>query len=387
MTTFRIKQAELWHVHVPVQAEYVSSPEFGPHADAADRWLLRLTDEDGQTGWGESVFKAGHFDMQAMLDRMVAAEAGDLNPSMLTLEEPDANYWRRPLPPAEYSGELSNIRPRVRHAYQTLFEMALLDLIARRAEISLSQFLGGRWRDRIKADYWMGRVTPDDAVRLARRGESLGFKGLKIKTTLEDPNVERLEAIAQAVPGWHVTVDPNGRLYRLDDALPTIRAMDAVGNMAILEDPFPRNHLEQFAALRPLISARVVVHIDPPESLWAVLQSGAAGGLNIDSHTQGMLFWKAQAAAADAANLSIWHGSAIDLGIFTAAQLHLCASAPNARLPGDQVGPWLRESHLLTEDFKLEDGCVMVPQGPGLGVEVDMNEVERFTKHALSANA
>jgi L-alanine-DL-glutamate epimerase-like enolase superfamily enzyme len=323
--------------------------------------------------------------MQTLLDRLVANETGDFNFSLLTLDDPNASYWRRPLPPSPYSGELANTRWRVRHLYQTLFETALLDLASRRANVSLSQFLGGRWREKIKTDYWMGRVTPDDAARLVKRGMELGFKGVKVKTTLEDPNVERLEAIAEAAPGWHVTVDPNERFYRLEDALPTIRAMDAVGNMAILEDPFPRFHLQDFAALRPKINARVVVHIDPPESLWAVLTSGAAGGLNIDSHTQGIMFWKAAAAAAEFAGLSIWHGSGVDMGICTAAQLHLAASAPNCRLPGDQVGPWIRETHLLTENFKVEDGHIIVPDGPGLGVDVDMNELDRRTKKQFAA--
>ena len=75
-------------------------------------------------------------------------------------------------------------------------------------------------------------------------------------------------------------------------------------------------------------------------------------------------------------------GSGLDLGIRTAAELHLAASAPNCILPGDQAAPWLRESHLLKEDFAIEDGHVLLPEGPGLGVEVDLAAVEKYcTSH------
>ena len=78
------------------------------------------------------------------------------------------------------------------------------------------------------------------------------------------------------------------------------------------------------------------------------------------------------------ANLPVWQGSGIDLGIATAAQLHLSASAPNCTLPGDLAGPWLRESHLLTRDLEIENGHVLVPGGPGMGVDVDLDAVDRY---------
>jgi len=377
-----ITRIECWAVRVPLLQEWAVSPEFGEHAFSEERLILRLEDNDGYEGWSESVPGLPEAAVNDTLSRLVGKSLGELRPAFLDLWPPGSQYWHKPLPPSPYTPNLANLQHRLRHPMQTLIEMALSDLTARRSGVPLYQLFGGAWRDRVLTDYWMGRVTPERAQKCVKRGRQLGFHGIKLKTTLEDPNVERLEAIRDVAPDWKVTVDPNGRLYRLDDAWPTIRAMDAVGNMAILEDPFPRFHLEQFAALRPRINARVVVHIDPPESLWAVLQSGATGGLNIDSHAQGLFNWRMQAAVAAQANLSVWHGSGLDLGIATAAQLHLAAATPNCQLPGDQVGPWLRESHLLRSDFVVEDGRVLVPQGAGLGIEVDSAALDHYTtKH------
>ena len=220
------------------------------------------------------------------------------------------------------------------------------------------------------------RIPEWDHVHV-KRALDLGFHGMKLKTTLEDPDPERLEAI-RSVAGekFKITLDPNGRYYRLDDALPRLLELDAIGNLGVIEDPFPRFHLEEFAALRPRLKARVVLHIDPPESFPNVIAARAAGGLNIDSHAVGPFQWRVMAGAAEMANLPIWHGSGLNLGVYTALQLHLSASAPNCVLPGDQIGPWVREATLVKEPFTVRDGCVAVPEGPGIGVTPDMEAIE-----------
>ena len=376
-----ITQVGVWEVTVPLLEEWAASPEFGSNpAGIDDRFVLRLTDEDGFEGWGEAVRSGARSSAEDALSCLVNRPVSSFRLSFLDLWPGGSLYWQRPPAPSPYAADPANLQHRLRHPLQALVEMALSDLTARRAGLPLCALWGGAWRDRVPVDYWMPRTTPDHAVRCVERGIALGFSGVKLKTSLEDPNVERLSAIRQASPDCKVTVDANGRFYRLDDANSVLREMDRMGNMAILEDPFPRFHLEEFAELRRRVQARVVVHVDPPESMWNVLTSGAAGGLNIDG-ASGLYNWRLQAAAAAQANLPVWQGSGIDLGIATAAQLHLSASAPNCTLPGDQAGPWLRESHLLTNDFDLEDGNVRLPDGPGMGVEVDRGALDRYCTH------
>lgn len=383
-----LKKIELWGVAVPLLHEWASSPEFGEHGHpkapgSASHIIVCLTDESGHEAWGESTKRGSLEDLQAQLQQLLSKDSPWHRSALLKLTEPGHQYWERPIEPSPYAPQAANLRHRLRNPWQNLLETALNDLLAKRAGVSLSELWGGPWREAVEVDYWMGRTTPEHAKACVLRAKQLGFRGIKIKTALEDPNVERLEAIREAGGAdWKVTVDPNGRFYRLEDALPTIRAMDRVGNMAILEDPFPRFHLEDFRALRSKIDARVVVHIDPPETLWDVLRSGAAGGLNLSHAAQGPSEWRADAAAAERANLSIWHGSGLDLGIATAAQLHLAASAPNCCLPGDQASPWLRESTLLSTPFELIDGKLRVPrEGPGLGVAVDRSQLDNYAVH------
>ncbi len=381
MSSDRIVSIEAWLVSVPLLEEWAASPELGGHLSGPPRLILRLQDEEGNEGWGEGCTTMGAEPLTEVLKRLVNAGLGALRLPLLDLWAAPT-YYHKPLPPSSFAPDHANLQHRLRHPLQAPVEMAALDLIARRAGVPLHTFFGGAWRDRVSVDYWMGRTTPEHAASCVERGKSLGFTGIKLKTTLEDENVRRLEAIREAGgPDWSVTVDPNGRFHRLDDALQTILAMDAVGNMSVLEDPFPRVYLDEFAALRPRIKARLVLHIDPPETLNQVIQSRAVGGLNIDSHCQGLMAWRFQAAAAAQANLPVWHGSGLDLGIATAAQLHLAAATPNCQLAGDQAGPWLREATLVKTEFQVEKGHVLVPPGSGLGVEPDRDAIDRYACH------
>jgi len=387
MDRLRIKRARAWRVRVPLLEEWCASPEFGGQPVGPDRLIVMLGDQHGNVGWGEGQFKAGD-DVGAVLGRIVGRPMDSFRTQFLDLYAPGALYWQLPGAPSPFASREADVRDRLRHPFQTPIELAMLDLTCRASGVSLSQHWGGRWRDVIATDYWMGRVTPAHARACVRRGIELGFRGVKIKTALADPNVERLEAIRDAAgtTDFGVTVDPNQRFHRLDDARATIMAMDRVGNLKILEDPFPRTCLRDSAAIRSQINARLVIHVGEPETLHDVLVSGAAGGLNLDSHAVGLAGWRHLAAAADAANLTCWHGSALDLGIYTAAQLHLAAVTPNCQLPGDQIGPWLRQSHLLKHDFVIRDGGVAVPNGPGLGVDVDPALVERYALAAFAAD-
>jgi L-alanine-DL-glutamate epimerase-like enolase superfamily enzyme len=238
-----IQKAAVWRVSVPLLEEWVYSPEFGRHP-SGDRLFLQLLDRDGNEGWGEGPWRIGDPDLEVALRRLCDPSVCLRSSFLNSLRKPETGYWCQPPPPSPFAPPLENLRHRLTHPLQVAAETALLDLAGRQAGLSVSAFFGGLWRDSVKSDCWMGRGTPELAAACARRAVELGFVGLKMKTTLEDPSVEKLEAIREAVgPNFEVTVDPNGRFYRLDDSWKIIRAMDAVGNLKILEDPFPRTSL------------------------------------------------------------------------------------------------------------------------------------------------
>ena len=76
----------------------------------------------------------------------------------------------------------------------------------------------------------------------------------------------------------------------------------------------------------------------------------------------------------------------IDLGIGSAAELHLSALA-NVRpdlVPCGIFGPWFLVDDVITERFVMQAGAIEIPNGPGLGVEVDMDKVKHYEKRVTS---
>jgi muconate cycloisomerase len=81
---------------------------------------------------------------------------------------------------------------------------------------------------------------------------------------------------------------------------------------------------------------------------------------------------------ADLFGLPYWHGSEIDLGILEASYVHKSASAAQATLPADIFGRLIREHDLLRQPLAIRRGEVEVPEGPGLGVELDPDAVAHY---------
>jgi muconate cycloisomerase len=81
---------------------------------------------------------------------------------------------------------------------------------------------------------------------------------------------------------------------------------------------------------------------------------------------------------ADAAGKPYWHGSEIDLGIMEAGYVHAAAATAGATLPSDIFGSMIRESDLLSTPLQFTGTSVVVPDGPGLGVDLDEALLARY---------
>ena len=147
--------------------------------------------------------------------------------------------------------------------------------------------------------------------------------------------------------------------------------------------------------------ARVAERIDVPvmadESAWTALdileihELQAAECFSCYVTKPGGLY-RARQQAELAAALGIYHdiGGSIELGIGNAANLHLGAAMPAAILPsvcpvtkpagaaGPEIAGVYYLDDIVTEPFRFEDGKVMVPDGPGLGVEVDVEKLAQY---------
>ena len=75
--------------------------------------------------------------------------------------------------------------------------------------------------------------------------------------------------------------------------------------------------------------------------------------------------------------LPTWRGTGVDLGIRDMSSVHAAAAA-GCELPCDIIGSLLREDDLIVDPIPFEDGLLVVPDAPGLGVELDRDALAHY---------
>lgn len=345
----RIAEIAVHKVIVPMRPNTVNSPYWGkPEFDEVPKFIIKVLTDDGLYGVGESY-------------RGVTRDAVDASAKLLLGADPLRMSLRHlPIPHNP--------------AYDA-FEIALFDLVGKAIGWPVHQLLGGAVRDRVEVDYWCGRKTPEDIAETAREGWAKGFKGLKMKCALEDPMVERVQAIAAAVPEMKITIDPNLRFYRPGAALELAHQLEGY-NIAVFEDPTPHEDLAWYVFMRRELKFPLALHLGRPEDVVAAIRADCIDCFNLGG---GMVRFVDMAAIAHAAGKPVWHGSGVDLGILDMAYVHACAAARGCTLASDIIGNFLREDDLIVAPIAYEDGYALVPQTPGLGVELDEAAVARYS--------
>jgi len=373
----KVTRIEIDEVVVRARPDSVNSPQLDkplhmlPYAgnnpwsvqfDEIPKLLLRLHTDEGIVGLGECY-------------RGVALEAvRDISRTLIGHELTDLNLQALPLPAGRlYDG----------------FETAILDALGRFREVSIAEMIGGRYRDRVSCGYWTGHRTVEDAARKAVEGKAKGFDCIKFKCDSEDPVDEWCAAIRETCgPQFRVILDPNGRFENVAVARRIAQRLEAIGNVLLLEDPIPRWDVESLALLRTLTSIPIALQIAIPYNemgyqhhtdILRALRTECCDYFNLNG---GVFPVKRMATLSEIACKPFFHGSEVDLGVLEATYLQKCAACESATLPSDIFGELVREDDLITEPIRFEAGHALVPEGHGLGVELDTDALERHrTRH------
>ncbi len=258
------------------------------------------------------------------------------------------------------------------------FEMALFDLMGKALNVPVYRLFGGKYRDLVPVSRCSGRMAPQDAAALARTCVEQGYSVLKMKATADDPIVERLQAIQDAVGDkLHVVVDPNQRFHHPVKLFAVVDQLKERGitNVQCYESPYDQKNLDWYTLARQKLSTPIALHLNGAAEIKEAVKHEACDWLNIGGP---LVATYKQAAIAEAAGIPCWHGSGVDLGIAEASYAHVCAASKAITLTSDICGETLRVDDLITEPLEIRDGHVRVPEGPGLGVTLDEAAVERY---------
>lgn len=264
------------------------------------------------------------------------------------------------------------------------FECAIWDAYARALGIPLYDLLGGKVRTAVKVGSWSSHRTIEEVGPVAAKYRQQGYDCIKFKSDLEDDDVEWCRKIAEHAPGLQVIFDPNERWENASQARRRLKRLEAVGNVLALEDPLPKWMYQEYASLRHTSDIPIVQHISLPyvyqgqrvQDAINCLTHQAVDGFNLNA---GLAKFRQLDAIASAANLYCWHGSEVDLGILEAMYLHQGVAAKSCVWPSDIFGRMIRSHDLLTTPLRFEPPFAYAPEGPGLGVDIDMAALEQFS--------
>jgi muconate cycloisomerase len=263
-------------------------------------------------------------------------------------------------------------------------EMALWDLAGKAAGVPVYQMLGGKVRERIPIKMVVGAFDVPRAVELARRFLESGVRCLKVKVGLDPAeDLRRLEAIRElAGPQVPIGIDANGG-WSLTTARRILRRIEPL-NILFAEQPIPPGDPEAMASLRrdtgiPIMADESVFTL---ADAWTLARCGAADILSIYPGKHGGLMETIKIAhVAEAAGLLCHLGSNLELGVGTAAMGHVALALgiiASETYPADLIGPLYHEADLLRVPQKLGPDAAQLPDGPGLGVELDEEQVARY---------
>lgn len=352
----------------PLEEAYGLAPYRSNHdsVEKRDRMLVRVETEDGIVGWGEMLVAMRSPEAtKAIIDHVIAPElvGREVDGIRKFIESFYFPYTRI-------------------HPYLGAVEMAMWDALGKQLDVPLSTLLGGRLDDEVPVAYCLGILDPERSGEQARFAAEEGFSALKTKAGPDwRADVERIRAMHDAVDGeLDFRLDPN-QGWSFEAAVRAGAALEDAGvYLQYLEQPCRIDTYGTYETLRNRLRTPLAVNEDTyfERNFSHLLRREAVDVGVIDLIPAGGIL-RAQELAANAAEagVSLSHHCGFDLGIKTAAMLHLVAATPAIDLPPDSVY-YAWDEYLLEEPFELSDGAYSVPTEPGLGITVDEGTVERL---------
>jgi len=270
-------------------------------------------------------------------------------------------------------------------------EMALWDILGKALDAPVYRLLGGKVRDRIPLSYSVPFGEPEQMASFAVERVRAGHRTIKVKVGNEpSTDIAAVRLVREAIgPEVKLRVDGNMGWSTAKQAIGVIRAMEPY-DLELVEQPLAAHDLEGMAEVRRAIGVPLMADesVRNPRSAMAVIRHGAADIANVYvTEAGGILNACRIFAMCEAAGMPCMIGSMPEFGIGTAAQIHLGVAMTNLGPDSDACGVLYHAEDLLTRPLKIENGFAYPPEGPGLGVEIDMDVLERWRRNGPAASA
>lgn len=354
--------------------------------------FTRVETDDGLYGWGESYVVAGKEKVveayiHALTPVLIGRSAFSIRHTAQALYD-DFTIRRASL---EFLAAWSGI------------EIALWDILGKKAGLPVYNLLGGAVREKVRVyanGWWAGAESIDETVRRAVAVRGLGYTALKwdplpgawrtfVDRRDEDFAVEHVKAMREALgPDVELLIDAHRRLSP-NHSIRLARRLEEYG-IAWYEEPTPPENIDLAAEVRRAVTVPIVLgeSLYTREGFVPVLEKRAADILNPDIAAVGgistMLDIAAQAQPYAVA-ISPHNYNSTLVGL--AATVHLSAVITNFTIAELFVNLQEASDRVATQALTIRDGWVDLPTAPGLGVDIDIDELRRHPFQALPAKA
>ena len=349
------------------------------------RWLfLKIETDEGIVGWGEPVIEGRALTVQTAVGELMEYLIGK---DPMNIED----HWNVMYRSGFYRGG-----PILMSAIAGI-DQALWDIKGKYFNAPVHQLLGGKAKDTIRVYSWIGGDRPSDVGEAARNMVAQGFTAVKMNALEElqyvdsfqkiDEAVKRLATVREAV-GYNVGigVDFHGRVHK-PMAKTLAKALEPFHPMFIEEPVLPENN----EALRE-IANHVSTPIATGERMFSrwqfkqLLIDGYADIIQPDlSHAGGITECKKIFSMAEAFDVAV--APHCPLGpIALAACLQVDATCHNAFIQEQSLGIHYNQlsdllDYIMEKNvFKYEEGYVKIPEGAGLGIEINEDHVRKMAE-------
>ncbi|NUQ65204.1 MAG: mandelate racemase/muconate lactonizing enzyme family protein [Pirellulales bacterium] len=321
--------------------------------------LVQLSTDTGLRGWGEARVPWRPSELAARRDLLLPILGGR---SIFDIEELLALEALRPAP------------------LRCAVEMASWDLVGRVTGQPLCHLFGGGYRRQIPLAVRLAAGIAPEVAQTARELAEQGFHA-QIVTSCGQPEDDRetLAAVREIAQDRAELRFDAGAGFDMETARDFCTQVEDYGLQFVI-DPLAAGSLDSIASLRRQVNVPLAVwrSIQSPSDMLSLVRCGAAPAAVVDLQlVGGMVPARKCAAIAQAAGLNASLGSGPSLGVALAAMLQLAAAAPAFSHCNECAHHQLQDD-VLSEHLEIIDGMIAVPQGSGLGVDVDRAKVERY---------
>lgn len=273
-------------------------------------------------------------------------------------------------------------------------EIACLDIMGKVCKVPMNKLIGGKLRDEIPMiGYLFWRYDrpggghdkeAEDMVELCvELKETLGITAMKLKAGVMDPMEEvRVLQLCRKKLGddFGLRIDPNG-LWSVNTAVKAGRRMEEL-EIQYFEDP--AWGLEGMKKVKDQVRIPLATNMYPNkfDDLGPAIHMDSIDIILTDLHYwEGPKGVKDLVAICQTFNLGVAMHSGAEFGIELAAMLHTASTISTMNMPGDAHYHYLEDDIIIGGKMKYENGAIKVPEGIGLGVELDEDKMEKYERY------